>query len=699
MPSFTISTSSITLENINNEDKTTSLGSGRISTIGAINKLTFRLSCSNNMIGRKIVLKPILFFNYDISLISSIEPSGFYIMYNNTLSGAVMPFYSEAGGLIDIKGRNGVAKCTYISDTECEIEYTYTVIASMPYSDGSNNTINNQQTSLYQIEQRFLTTMTEVPLMLNDTNSNYNAVWGQVGSPYPQGGASTNGFSEVFYVYVRDNINYNVDVIYNPNSYTTAWYDYYKNTADTIYNGQFSFLNGYTTFHSNEPVNCRFVCKLDNNPSKLFIGLLKYEYDFNAGNVLDQIEWKEIYSTNTSGTDIQAPFSDATPMVFPGLYYWDFNIGHLPVGNQYRVIALVYDDDGKTASFISPMIESTYEGYSYCIPKDRLTYLEFTSTWFDVNNNYTGGGLTATVGERLKHQLHINYNFNKWQNNVLGRFGVASPPNDLREYIKAIRVSLRREYLLGTNAYKDYYFERSIGKSGLNVLISQNGIGVSSDIHYLQLDTVFDCEFDETMPCLKTYINNVLNAVPSGNRFFGGKQFILEWEIDLDYNNIGFNFQETLYTNHTLEVKDFEPDMAIINTDITGLIINPNTSYSTTSNFIRLQATLSGEDTAKDWYLESRFKTLGNAINYEEEVTADELGVVTTNILDNLDDKYTVNGSDLVAQEFLHQSNVPFTVQNRVVMIAKQAKESYKRLLEDGSIRLTENIKERVLDN
>lgn len=698
MPDITLTPSSITLVNVNNEDKTTSLGGGRISTIGAVNKLNFTLTCSTNMTGFDITLKPILFWNNDIAFNTAIEPSGFRINYNSSLSGATMQFFSEGGTFTDIKGRNGEAKCTYVSDTVCEIEYTYTVVSSMPYSDTTNGTINNWQTQNYQIEPRFLTSMSDVPLMLSSTNNNFNAVWGQVGSPYPQGGANISGFSEAFYVYIRKGVTLQSTVIHNPNDTKTAWYDYYRLPQDTIYEGNFYLLNGFTSFHTNETTSCRFTCKIDNTPSKLFVGLLKYEYDFNAGNVLDQIEWKEITAINTSGTDIITPFTDAAPFVFPGVYAWEFSIGILPYGTQCRLIGVVYDDSGYTASFISPMIESTHEGYSYCIGTGRPSYAAVTSTWYDVNNSFVGGGLTATVGERLKHELHLNYNFNKWQNNIISRFGVASPPNDLREYIKAIRVSLRREYFVGMNEYKDYYFERSIGKYGINVLVSSNGINTSNNIDYLQLDTVFDCEFDETMPCLKTYINNVLNAVPSGDRYFGGKQFILSWEIDLDYNNIGFNFQETLYTNHILNVKDFENDMSIINTDVSGTIINPNTSYSTVGNFTRLKATLSNNDINKDWYMESRFKTLGNAVNYEEEVTADELGVVTTNILDNLDDKYTVNGTDLEAVEFLHQSNVPLNVQNRVVMIAKQSKESYKRLLEDGDVRLTEIIQQRVLD-
>lgn len=274
-----------------------------------------------------------------------------------------------------------------------------------------------------------------------------------------------------------------------------------------------------------------------------------------------ELDVADIRPAGSSTVKFKTPYAGPT-LVVGTTYKWTFKIekSALNLGEKFRIIFIVYYQLGATLevnSFISPEYDVTAD-----VPYDGGAFT-FDGRIGDINKQFIGNELTATIEERMFSKLTIDYPADAWKNDVFNRLGIVTT-NDIRRYLTGIGFTIKSPFTIPTgysNEFGEIYDLRDAQKTGPTSYTPKSGITIDFSVaDKLILTAEWRNRFESAIANVASVINGATVYPGTSNQYWGGLNLLIEWKLSFFYDDYITPFNDDIIFTQKLFVRDYQPD-------------------------------------------------------------------------------------------------------------------------------------------
>jgi hypothetical protein len=275
-----------------------------------------------------------------------------------------------------------------------------------------------------------------------------------------------------------------------------------------------------------------------------------------------ELDVAEITGVGVSTVKFKTPYTGPT-LVAGTTYKWTFKIDKttLVSGYKYRLIAIVYYNNPPTNNEVTSFLSDEF---------DTNADVPYFGSWTDISGKigdnkllYTGNDLTATIEERMISELSIDISANSFAADILNRLGIVVP-NDIRRYLTEVNFTIKEEYYLSgyPGIFQEFYDIRVSKK--VNPTTYESGKGITLDFYstpnIIKLTAQWRNRYEANVTNISSVANGVPTSTPQSTQYWGAKNLLVEWKLQLDYDDYITPFTDIIVFTQKLFVKDYQPD-------------------------------------------------------------------------------------------------------------------------------------------
>jgi hypothetical protein len=353
----------------------------------------------------------------------------------------------------------------------------------------------------------------------------------------------------------------------------------------------------------------------------------------------------------------------------------------LTLGASYRVLAIAYSAVGpRVTSYISlPWVADSV------VPWDG-TGAAITSTWRDYHSDYPGGTMSATIEERMRLTVAMDYSSDAFKNNIITRLGITGT-NDIRRYLTSVRFRIyeRRTDQAGTlyvTDRKDVVYDTTITRQLDGSYNTLNGLQFSGglDTCFAQLD--FRNRYESHLQNMYTLYDDVAQPVPLSTQDWGARTFFVEAIFDLYYHDAPTPFTDRLVVENKLHVNDYY--------NLVEFTLTPDAVEACTTDDVCFEATFAGAVTEEYKLITTLELAPGQValIGENDTYTYGMLPQLTVPAFFNQEEDFGT--TDAMIAKFCIDCDVLSPGTYKIAAIAKRVTESD---------RITNNMEDRITNN
>lgn len=256
----------------------------------------------------------------------------------------------------------------------------------------------------------------------------------------------------------------------------------------------------------------------------------------------------------------KAPFGNLD-VVIDGEYYRQLHFtidkDFINQDNDYRIIGIGYDEAGVAdpVVFISPQIK-----VQRAFPYDG-NGIDFTGSISDIQREFFGDKLTASIDERLKTKMYLDYPYDKYKNDIFNRLGL-EVSNDIRNFLDTVTVEIYQEYF---DSELDGTVKILLETSMLRKIAPSSYTGPGITANFYDNGSQFEYTFRNRSDASAVPVSETLNGypyyseTPIGNQYWGGKDLFIKWSFSFPYSD----FTDVIEHVQKISVKDYVSDVQV----------------------------------------------------------------------------------------------------------------------------------------
>lgn len=442
--------------------------------------------------------------------------------------------------------------------------------------------------------------------------------------------------------------------------------------------------------------------------SKVLFWIIRTDKFDNTDTMFGNYEanFEDIINTNTNiGVDkLTTPVINVTS-IGGGVYKVGCSIAANKLTNNatYRMIAVVYE-------------KTDYIYYSNSFISEELTCdsspcyvgggFEAIGSIDDYNREFRGNDLECCIEERMRSKIKLLFPFDQWKNELLARLGLTSV-NDIRRYLTSVNVEIYDEEVVPiVGIVKNVYDSKTSVKYGVNLFSAQPGMTLTFSSAWAELVYEWRNRFESNVPCISTTVNGTPVFPVNSYQYWGGKTIKIKWTLKFYYDDYFAPFEDTIEFDQQIRVKDYG-NMTVLHDKVDGV----RSAFNDTVNVCKgeefcMAGVLDSIDSIDRKLMVNVYPEYSglNGLNEAEVWVGNQLPQMTTNIVTNEDEDYSIIYSQKAARFCVDTSKLSVNSYNISALAKKYVDTGYRvseKTVSSSAVletRITETVDKRITE-